>query len=103
MMRGANIGSGQRRFSNIPGVIEWVNADIICREGQRPDALLSEMEWVSFNFDYIVLWHVIEHAGCGAADALLKKCYDALVKGGQLIIAVPDLRALAQRWLMDKI
>jgi len=53
--------------------------------------------------DMVVFHHVWEHEGCGEAKAMQKEAFRVLRPGGSLLIFVPDLRALAQRWLMGGI
>jgi predicted SAM-dependent methyltransferase len=49
--------------------------------------------------DIAVLHHVLEHFGCGEAESGLEECYRVLRPGGSLLVFVPDLRRLAQRWM----
>lgn len=99
-----NIGSGQRRFDNAAG---WINVDCVSRPGQVPDLVCDvgkeKIPYEDGSMDCVVLWHIIEHFGCGEADSMIKECWRVLRPGGLLIGATPDLRALAQRWLTHQI
>lgn len=91
-----NCGSGQRPFDQAHG---WANVDI--QERWKPDYVA---DWRSMPFEdgsaeMIVAHHVLEHCGCGEADDALKECHRILRPGGSLLVFVPDLRKLAQRWL----
>jgi len=103
--RGLNVGSGQRKFSTCPEVT-WTNIDAVSRPGHEPDlvadgAHLPE-EWAG-TVDYFVLSHVLEHFGCGEAAGLIKEAYRVLKPGGSLLVFVPDMKALARRWLTNDI
>jgi len=94
-----NLGSGQRRFDS------WVNVDIISRQGQVPDVIAdgSGLPMKDGSTDCVVLQHVLEHFNLGKADGMLRECHRVLKRGGSLIVTVPDLRRLAQRWLIGQI
>lgn len=105
MKRGLNVGSGQRKFSTCPEVT-WTNIDAVSRPGHEPDlvadgAHLPE-EWAG-TVDYFVLSHTYEHFGCGEALGLLQESYRVLREGGSLIVAVPNMMALAKRWVAGEI
>lgn len=116
MKIGANIGSGQRPFTSNDEV-RWLNVDKVTRDGMPiPDVIRDGVDYLSDyhaglrirgessgGFDYIVLHHVLEHYGCGEGVNLLMASYNALASGGSLLVFVPDLRALAQRWLLGKL
>lgn len=101
MKRGLNCGSGQRRFTSNEEV-EWVNVDVVSRPpDQVPDVVCDANEIASVfgreSFDLVVLHQVAEHFGCG--EAPFKACWDVLKPDGSLFVFVPDIRALAERWL----
>lgn len=108
MKIGVNAGSGQRPFKSTAEV-RWTNIDTqdVTLDGQLyvPDVrcdLKDKWPIESVSVDYVVISHVQEHFGCGEGQSVLKESYRVLCQGGSLIIAVPDMRALAQRWLMGK-
>lgn len=106
---GVNVGSGQRRFNPAGTVFDsnsvtWWNVDsqsvgpdripdIICNVGVDP---LPFDDGVA---QYVVLHQVLEHFGCGESAPMLRECWRVLAPGGSLIVTVPDMRALAGRWL----
>lgn len=101
MKLGCNVGSGQRRFATVPGEVEWVNVDKISRPGHEPDLVCdgAHLPYGDESVDYFVLHHTLEHFGCGEGEGLIKEAYRVLRLGGSLLVFVPDLRALAHRWL----
>ena len=101
MKLGLNVGSGQRRFTTVPGEIEWINVDKISRPGHEPDLVAdgAHLPYEDNSVDYFVLHHVLEHFGCGEAGGLIQEAYRVLRIGGSLLVFVPNLRTLAQRWL----
>lgn len=108
MRQGLNIGSGQRRFETVPGVIEWMNVDVVSRPpDQVPDVICDvgkeALPFDNRSVDYCVLHQVYEHFGLGEAHGLVLECMRVLRLGGSLIITVPDIRRLAERWLTRQI
>jgi SAM-dependent methyltransferase len=103
--RAVNVGSGQRRFHDPSGEIEWANVDKVSRPGHEPDLVCdgAHLPYEDGSADYFVLHHVLEHFGCGEASGLIKEAHRVLKLGGSLIVCVPDLRALAARWMCDMI
>lgn len=106
--RGANLGSGQRRFNSVPGVIEWANLDCVSRPpDQVPDficnALKETLPFEDASLDFVALVHVLEHWELSSQDYALSECHRVLKSGGSLIIVIPDIRALAHRWLTRQI
>jgi SAM-dependent methyltransferase len=99
-----NIGSGQRRFANEHG---WINIDCVSRDGQVPDLICDvgrdSLPYPRNSVDLIVLHQVYEHFGCGEGHDLLREIYRTLKPEGSLILTVPDMRALAARWLSKQI
>lgn len=96
------VGSGQHRYEGP----EWTNVDCISREGQVPDVVCDARDLAYFSdgeVDVIVLEHVLEHFVLPDASKVIGACYRVLREGGRLIISLPDIRALAQRWLLGKI
>ena len=103
-MFGLNVGSGQRKFKSGEG-IQWVNIDSISRPKHEPDVVCdgSAVPYEDDSVDYFVLSQVYEHFGCGEAVGLLKEAFRVLRPGGSLIISVPNMKALAGRWLGGEI
>ena len=98
-MKRLNLCSGQRPFS-----APWINVD--AQERWNPDVVADCREMPMFedaSADMIVIHHGLEHFGCGEALGMLKECHRILAVGGVLIVFVPDMRALAQRWLARQI
>jgi predicted SAM-dependent methyltransferase len=93
-----NCGSGQRPFAK-----PWVNIDAQARWEPDLVADCSHLPYADASCEMIVLSHVLEHFGCGEGRGLLSEARRLLHPGGGLIITVPDLRALAQAWLMGKL
>lgn len=96
-----NLGSGQRRFEK-----PWINIDkVYGREGHEPDLVAdgSNLPLPDQSAEVVVLHHVLEHFGCGEADSLIKEAYRVLRRGGSCLVFVPDLRALASRWLTRRL
>lgn len=97
-----NLGSGQARFEGP----EWTNVDCVSREGQIPDLIddartLNEIE--DNSVDGIVLQHCLEHFVLPDASRVIGSCWRVLKPGGWLVVTVPNIRALGQRWLMGGI
>lgn len=94
-----NVGSGQRRFDPAHG---WINVDKTSREGAEADLIVDlekePLPFASGSVQIVVLHHVLEHFGCGEAEGLVHECKRVLEPGGSLIVTVPDMRALADRW-----
>ena len=98
-----NVGSGQRRFDTTKG---WVNSDVnYTRESQKPEIACdgSALPFISESTSIVCLHHVLEHFGCGEGVGLIREGHRVLMDGGCLLVFVPDLHALAQRWLEGKI
>lgn len=93
-----NRGSGQRPFAK-----PWINID--AQEKWQPDLVAngSELPYYASSCDLVVDHHVYEHEGCGGALALQREAFRLLRPGGSLLVFVPDLRVLAQWWLMGKV
>lgn len=103
MKTGFNIGSGQRPFTDTPEVA-WINVD--CQSRWNPDIVCdgsSIPEADDECADYVVLHHVLEHYGCGEGLDLIKEAHRVLKPGGSLLVFVPNIRALAARWLAGEL
>ena len=96
--RGLNIGSGQRPFKSTPDM-HWINID---SQGKWSPDLVCNAEKLPFDegtVEYVVLHHVLEHFGCGEATSLIREAHRVLRQEGKLLVFVPDMKALARRWL----
>ncbi len=93
-----NIGSGQRPFTSTPE-IQWRNID--SQERWNPDLVCdgARIPLPDNYADVVVLHHVLEHFGCGEGWSLIYEAHRLLKPKGSLLVFVPNLRALAQRWL----
>lgn len=92
-----NAGSGQRPFESRHG---WVNLDISATHS--PDIVADWNDLSMFadsSLEMVVSHHSLEHAGCGEAAQFVREAYRILEPGGSLLIFVPDVRSLCQRWL----
>lgn len=106
MKQAFNLGSGQRRFESVTGEIEWVNVDIISRPPDQVPDIVCDIKDLPAKFghgnaDYVVAHHIVEHWGLG--EFPFRVCYELLKPGGSLLIFIPDIKALAERWLSGEI
>ena len=105
MLTALNLGSGQRPFKSTDEV-SWTNIDKIAHDGMPvPDIQCdaANLPYLDGSVDIVVLHHVVEHFGCGEAMGLIKEAHRVLKTAGALIVTVPDLRALAEGWLTERI
>ncbi len=94
-----NCGSGQRPFA-----APFQNIDINPRWSPDIVADCSSLPMFADNsVDLIVSHHVVEHSGCGEAAPMLREWHRILKPGGSLIVAVPDMAALAQAWMNGRL
>lgn len=103
-MVGVNAGSGQRAFKST-GDWVWVNVDVEAR--WEPD-VVGDWNHIASLFgpnsvDLVVAHHTIEHVGCGEARPFLVGCLEVLKPGGSLLVCVPDMRALANRFVLREV
>lgn len=104
-MIGLNIGSGQRRFDTAHG---WVNVDCVSRPpDQVPDLVCDvgkqPLPYADGSVDYVVLHQVYEHFGLGEGHRVIQEANRVLRASGSLILTVPHMRRLAERWLVGQI
>lgn len=96
-----NVGSGQRPFDTACG---WINMD--CNERWHPDVVGNWNDLSMFedgSLDLVVSHHSLEHVGCGEGDGFIREAHRVLKEGGSLLVFVPDMKALAQRWLTGEL
>src|SRR3990167_6154690 len=108
MLTGLNIGSGQRRFEDVSDIIKWWNIDCVTRPPDQIPDMVCDVGKEPLNFadgsvDVCVLHQVYEHFGLGEGHGIIKECHRVLRNGGSLIITIPDMQALAKRWLLGQI
>lgn len=106
-LRGVNLGSGQRRFASTL-TIEWINVDCVSRPpDQIPDLICDvgkePLPYADNSVDYVVLHQVYEHFGLGEGHSIICEAHRVLREGGSLILTMPDMRVLAQRWLTGQL
>ena len=101
-----NCGSGQRPFKP-----PFVNIE--CQEKwRRPteeagcnftlgDVL--KLPYANLSVDMVVSHHCLEHCSREEGDALVDEAYRVLRPNGSLLVFAPNLKALAQRWLMRQL
>lgn len=101
---GLNVGSGQRRFTSCTEV-SWTNIDSVSRPGNEPDLVCdgAATPFGDATQDYVVLHHVLEHFGCNEGEGLIKEACRVLKPGGLFLVFVPNMRALAERWLQGQL
>lgn len=93
-----NLGSGQRPFA-----APWINVDAQARFS--PDMQFDLREPWPFESDsasHVVFHHCWEHESDSVRSHFRAEAFRVLYPGGSLIICVPDMRAIAQAWLMGK-
>lgn len=102
MMLCLNVGSGQRPFlSDMSAGVQWVNIDKVERTGHAVNLLCdaAHLPYEDATVDLFVLHHVLEHFGCGEGASLIQEAHRVLRPGGSLLVFVPNMQALAARWL----
>lgn len=100
-MIGLNVGSGQRPFESVFPEIRWVNIDKVSRQGCVPDLRCdgTHLPHGDGIADYFVAHHILEHLWQMDAKTMITEAYRVLKPGGSLLVFVPNMRALAIRWL----
>lgn len=96
-----NAGSGQRPFDTKQG---WINIDV--QDKYTPDLVADWNDLSMFadsTVEMVVSHHSIEHVGLGEADPFINEAMRVLKPGGSLLVFVPNMKVLAQRWLMNQI
>ena len=108
MLKGLNIGSGQRRFETVPNVIEWINIDCVSRPPDQVPDIVCDVgrECLPIEnpiIDYVVLHQVYEHFGLSEGHGLIAESLRVMKPGGSLILTVPHLKRLAEGWISGRI
>lgn len=94
-----NLGSGQRPFGE-----GWTNVD--CQSKWSPDIVADIRNMPMFedgSAELIVVHHGLEHLKITDAAIALKEWHRILKPEGSLLIFVPDLKALARKWLVGNL
>jgi SAM-dependent methyltransferase len=97
-----NCGSGQRPFDRGQG---WINIDI---QAQWEPDICGTWDDLTHYFhdstmDLVVAHHTLEHVWGDHATGFMKQAWQVLKPGGSLLVFVPNMQSLAQRWLMHQI
>jgi len=99
-MQKLNLASGQRPFP-----APWCNIDI--RDQGHPVDIIGDIRDLSIfedeTVDIIVAHHVLEHIALQEISAFIREWRRVLKTGGKLAICVPNLQALAGRWVKGQI
>ena len=94
-----NIGCGPNYLQS--DKIKWINTDICVGHGFKVDKrwdFLEKIPLADGSVDFILAWHVLEHAGLHERDKMVQDWYRVLKVGGKLAIAVPDILDLLERY-----
>lgn len=103
MKYGLNCGCGTRHFKNENGMF-WANIDI--NPECNPDYMQNWNDlsrWDNACVDVVVSHHSMEHVGCGEASGFVREAWRVLKPGGSLLVFVPDVKALVQRWILGQL
>jgi len=79
-----------------------VNCDVnYSRKDQQPAVACdgARLPFQDETASIVCLHHVLEHFGCGEGVGLVREGHRVLAQSESLLVFVPDLKALAQRWL----
>ena len=95
-----NLASGQRPFPP-----NWCNMDI--RDQGHPVDIIGDVRDLSVfeneSVDIIVAHHLLEHIALHEVSAFIREWRRVLKVGGKLAVCVPNLEALADRWVKGQI
>lgn len=95
-----NLGCGPNYIESTEE-IEWLNTDICDDHNFRKDESWDFRERIPLednSVDFILAWHILEHAGLHERGKMLGDWYRVLVPGGRLAVAVPDIYDLFERY-----
>ena len=91
-MKALNLGCGPCYLKS--DKIEWVNTDMVTTHNFVPDQRWDFREPIPLpdnSVDFILAWHILEHAGLNERLGMVKDWYRVLKVSGKLAVAVPDL------------
>ena len=89
-----NLGAGP---NHLPIEQGWTNTDLRADHGFEVEQqwdFLKPIPLPDNSVDFILAWHILEHAGLHERDGMIKDWYRVLKPGGKLAIAVPDILVL---------
>ena len=95
MKKALNLGCGPSYLKS--DEVEWINTDLVTDHNFHPDQLWDFLEPIPLpdgSVDFILAWHILEHAALHQRDGMIKDWYRVLKPGGRLAIAVPDILTL---------
>lgn len=96
-----HLGSGQKHLDG------YMNVDISDDHNHRVDLIAdvtgSMPMFEDASADLIVAEHIFEHVNLSSQEGTLREWHRILKPGGRLVLSVPDLRALATRWLSGQL
>ena len=94
-----NVGCGPNYLES--DSIKWINTDLHKDAGFRVDQewdFLQPIPLPAASVDFILAWHVLEHAGLSERDGMVNDWYRVLKPGGKLAVAVPNIIDLLGRY-----
>ena len=101
---GINLAAGDKHFESTES-FHWINCDISARDGkvELVHDITKMLPVPAETFDLIVASHCVEHIEMSIVKDVLADWMRCLKKDGQMIITVPDARALAERYVTKDI
>jgi predicted SAM-dependent methyltransferase len=101
MKKAINLAAGDKHFESNEQ-IEWINCDLSDRDGKMEliHDITEPLPFPDETFDIIVASHCVEHIEMAIVKDVLADWMRCLKKGGQMIITVPDVRAMAERYVV---
>jgi len=104
MKKAINLAAGDKYFESTDK-IEWINCDLSDRDGKIEliHDIAKPLPFPAETFNLIVASHCVEHIEMSIVKDVLANWMRCLKKDGQMIITVPDARALAERYITHDI
>jgi len=104
MKKAINLAAGDKYFESTDK-IEWINCDLSDRDGKIEliHDIAKSLPFPAETFNLIVASHCVEHIEMSIVKDVLANWMRCLKKDGQMIITVPDARALAERYITHDI